>query len=277
MLIEPVAEKPLLSNTFFAVMIGYMTNYAPLPRLGEIYRCGILSRYSKAPVVGLVGTVIVERIIDVLMLLVFFVIMLMLRFQKVYSVVKPKFEQYMHDKLNFLEKYYIWIILCMIIGAFVFVGLVLKNDNKVSRFIKKYIRSFWDGIRSVGKLKKTVLFWAYSFGIWVLYLLSTYFCLQCFPQTAEPHMNLADGVVVLIFGSFGVIVSPGGTGAYQIIIKNVLEKIYKVASPIPFALAWIIWGSQLILILTLGLISLMLLPILNKNDKARYIAMEDTK
>jgi len=278
MLIEPIAEKPLLSNTFFAVMIGYMTNYAPLPRLGEIYRCGILSRYSKAPVVGLVGTVIVERMIDLLMLLVFFILMLMLRFQKVYDVVKPKIGQYVHDRLSFLEKYYILIIVLTVIGAFVFVGLVLRSDNKVSRFIKKYIRSFWDGIRSVGKLKRPIVFWAYSFGIWALYLLSTYLCLQCFSETAEPHLNLSDGIVILIFGSLGVIVSPGGTGAYQILIKNVLDKIYKIASPIPFALAWIIWGSQLVLILTLGLISLVLLPILNKNDnKAGSVTIEDSK
>jgi uncharacterized protein (TIRG00374 family) len=269
MLIEPVAEKPKLKNSFFAVMIGYMANYAPLPRLGEVYRCVILSRYEKAPVVALVGTVVVERIIDTFLLFVLFLIMLLCRFQKVYDVVKPRIGQYIHDKLSFLENHYLIILAFVAVSAIAFVLLIVKGDNKLSRFIKKYIQNFADGIKSVAKLKRPVLFWVYSIGIWVLYLLSTYLCLQCFDATAAPNLTLADALVVLIFGTLGVIATPGGIGAYQILIKNVLEKIYRIAAPIPFAIGWILWGSQFILIVSLGLISLMLLPILNnKDDKA---------
>ena len=269
MLIEPVAEKPKLRNSFFAVMIGYMANYAPLPRLGEVYRCVILSRYEKAPVVALVGTVVVERIIDTFLLFVLFLIMLLCRFQKVYDVVKPRIGQYIHDKLSFLENHYLVILAVLAISVIAFVLLIVKGDNKLSRFIKKYIQNFADGIKSVAKLKRPVLFWVYSIGIWVLYLLSTYLCLQCFDATAAPNLTLVDGLVVLIFGTLGVIATPGGIGAFQVLIKNVLEKIYKIAAPIPFAIGWILWGSQFILIVSLGLISLMLLPILNnKNDKA---------
>ena len=268
MLIEPVAEKPKLSNSFFAVMIGYMANYAPLPRLGELYRCVILSRYEKAPVVALVGTVVVERIIDTLMLLILFILMLVFRFQKVFDVIKPRIAQYIHDRLSFLEDHFIVIAALVVISAIAFVVFVLKRDNKISRFIKKYIKSFGDGIRSIAKLKRPILFWAYTLGIWVFYLLSTYFCLQCFAPTAAPNLTLIDGMVVLIFGTLGIIAAPGGIGAFQLIIKNVLEKIYKIGAPIPFAMGWILWGSQFILIVSLGLISLMLLPILNKNDKA---------
>jgi uncharacterized protein (TIRG00374 family) len=268
MLIEPVAEKPKMSNSFFAVMIGYMANYAPVLRLGEVYRCIILSRYEKAPVVALVGTVVVERIIDTFLLFILFLVMLLCRFQKVYDVVKPRIGQYVHDKLSFLEKHYLLILLAVAIAAIAFVVFVVKGNNKISRLIKKFLKNFSDGIKSVGKLKKPLLFWIYSVIIWVFYLLSTYLCLQCFDVTAAPNLTLADAVVVLIFGTLGIIASPGGIGAFQLIIKNVLEKIYKIAAPIPFALGWIIWGSQFILIVSLGLISLALLPILNKNDKA---------
>ncbi|HXB13772.1 MAG TPA: lysylphosphatidylglycerol synthase transmembrane domain-containing protein [Bacteroidia bacterium] len=268
MLIEPVSEVPKLSNTFFAVMIGYMANYAPLPRLGEVYRCVILSRYEKAPVVALVGTVIVERVIDTFMLLLFFLVMLLVRFQKVYDVVMPKIGLYIHNKLSFVEKHYIVLILAIIIVVGGVAFILLKGENKLMGKVKKFVLNFWEGIKSVGKLKRPVVFWIYSVGIWVLYLLSTYMCMQCFSATAEPSLTIADAVVILIFGTLGVIVTPGGTGAYQVLIKNVLEKIYRIGGIVPFALGWIIWGSQFVLILILGLVSLILLPILNKNEQA---------
>lgn len=267
MLIEPVSEKPKLSNTFFAVMIGYMANYAPLPRLGEVYRCAILSRYEKASVVSLVGTVIVERAIDLLMMFLFFLVMLLLRFQKVYDVVMPKIEQYFHNKIASLEKHYLILsaaVILLIAGAW----FILRGKNKLLDKVKKFVLNFWEGIKSVSKLKKPGVFWVYSVGIWVLYLLSTWLCMQCFEATAQPNLTLSDAVVILIFGTLGVIATPGGTGAYQVLIKNVLEKIYRIGGIVPFALGWIIWGSQFVLVVLLGLLSLILLPILNKNEQA---------
>lgn len=263
MLIEPVAEKPGQRNTFFAVMIGYMANYAPILRFGEVYRCGILSRYEKAPFTTLVGTVIVERTIDTLLLIVFFIIMLLLKAEKVYGVVMPHVKLFIHTKLSLLSDHLFLVIgiIVVLAGALVF---ILRKKSGVFGFAQKYIQGFWLGIKSVGKLKKPLWFWFYSVGIWVLYLLSTYLCFFCFNETSS--LTLADALVVLMFCTFGVIVSPGGVGAFQILIKNVLEKIYKISGSVPFAMGWIIWGSQFVLIVSLGLISLLLLPILNKND-----------
>lgn len=261
MLIEPVAEKPGLPNTFFAVIIGYMTNYAPLPRLGEVYRCVILSRYEEASFTTLVGTVIVERIIDTLTLVVLFFIMLLLRAQKVYGVVMPHVKSFFHAKLGMIEAKLPYIIIALIVVAAALLFILKKRTGFMGK-IKTYIQNFWQGIKSVGKLERPVLFWVYSLGIWLMYLLSTYLCFLCFSQTSG--LALADALVVLIFSGLGVIITPGGVGAVPILIKNVMEKIYKIAAPIPFALGWIIWGSQFLLIITLGLVSLMLLPILNK-------------
>jgi glycosyltransferase 2 family protein len=263
MLIEPVAEKPGQRNTFFAVMIGYMANYAPILRFGEVYRCGILSRYEKAPFTTLIGTVIVERTIDVLMLGIFFILMLLLRAEKVYNVVMPKITTYLNTKLNLLSSHILIVIIALVIitGGLIF---ILRKRSGIFGFAQKYIQGFWQGIKSVGKLKKPLLFWFYSVAIWMLYLLSTYLCFFCFNETSS--LTLADAIVVLIFGTMGIMVAPGGVGAFQILIKNVLEKIYRIPGTVPFAMAWLIWGSQFVLIVTLGLISLVLLPILNKND-----------
>jgi hypothetical protein len=86
---------------------------------------------------------------------------------------------------------------------------------------------------------------------------------------------LADGLVVLIFGTIGVIVTPGGIGAYQWFVINVLTHIYFISQTTAFTFAWIVWFSQLVLIVSLGLISLLLLPIINKDDKTGVHTVEN--
>jgi len=263
-LIEPIDKKPGLANTFFAVMIGYMANYA-LPRLGEVSRCGVLAKYEKLSFAGLVGTVIVERIIDLLMLLLFFAIMLLLNFNKVYSIIKNKATtvfQSKWDSFKHINPIILILIAVVLIGG---IWFLYKKKDKFLGFTKKFIGNFLGGIKSIGSLKKPVLFWFYSIAIWIMYLLMLYVCFLCFSETS--HLTVLDALVVLSFATFGVIATPGGIGAYQWIVISVLTHIYFISQSISFTLAWIIWGSQLILVVLLGLISLLLLPIINKNDK----------
>ncbi len=99
--------------------------------------------------------------------------------------------------------------------------------------------------------------------------MATYLCFFCFAGTSQ--LTIGDGLVLLIVGSVAVIITPGGTGAFQLLIASVLVAVYPSLhlkeSGLSVALPWLIWGSQLILIVFLGLISLLLLPIINKNDK----------
>ena len=265
LLIESIDKKPGLANTFCSVMIGYMANYA-LPRLGEVSRCGVLSKYEKISFAGLAGTVIVERIIDLLMMFVFFLVMLLLSFNKVYSIVKTKATTVLEgkwDSLKHINPIVFIAIALIVIGGSWF--LYTKKDHLFG-FARKFIANFLEGIRSIGKLKNPLLFWVYSVLIWVMYLLMLYVCFFCFSETS--NLTLSDALVVLIFATFGVIAPvPGGIGAYQWLVISVLTHIYFISQNISFTLAWIIWGSQLILVVFLGLISLILLPILNKNEQ----------
>jgi glycosyltransferase 2 family protein len=265
MLIEPIDRKPRLVNAFFAIMIGYMANYA-VPRLGEVSRCGVLARYEKMSFTEILGTVIVERVIDVLMLILFFIIMLVIESKKAFEMI---------NEIDLMGKLNAWLHSHVIImtGLLVILGIgiiiILKSKNKLLTIIKKYVQSFWLGIKSVGKVKRPFLFWVYSVGIWMLYLMATYLCFFCFAGTSA--LTLGDGLVILIVGSVAVIITPGGTGAFQLLIASVLVAVYPnlhlKESGLSVALPWLIWGSQLILIVFLGLISLVLLPIINKNDK----------
>jgi hypothetical protein len=273
MLIEPLPNpiegakgiNPGLANTFCAVIIGYMANYA-LPRLGEVSRCGVLSRYEKISFAGLVGTVVVERVIDLLIMFLFFLVMLLLSFNKVYGIVKAKATVVLQGKwesFKHINPVILIGVLVILVGG---IWFLYKKRDHLFGFAKKFIGNFLGGIKSIGNLKRPFLFWVYSIGIWILYLLMLYVCFFCFSETS--HLTLADALVVLIFATFGVIAPvPGGIGAYQWLVISVLTHLYFISPNIAFTLAWILWGSQLILIVFLGLISLVLLPIINKNDE----------
>jgi uncharacterized protein (TIRG00374 family) len=267
MLIEPTGKAPKISNTFFSVMIGYMANYAPLPRLGEVYRCALLSRYEKIPFVAMLGTVIVERVIDTLLLGVLFFVMLFVSFSQVYPYIKAKSSTFIHDKLSHLEHSNLLLIGIVVVILAVIVYIYIKKKDAIWGFAGKYIKSFGDGLKSVAKLKRPGLFWFYSIAIWVCYLLGPYLYFFCFEETS--HLTVADALVVLIFGTVGIIITPGGTGAYQILVIKVLTRIFLISFTISFTFAWITWGSQLLLIVILGLISLLLLPLMNKNEEDR--------
>ena len=265
LLVEPIDKKPGIINSFLAVLIGYMGNYV-FPRLGEVSKCGIIARYEKISFPGLIGTVIVERVVDLVMLMLFFAVMLLLSFSKVYDIVKTKATIVVNNELASLKHNAVVIV----IGAIVIVALGLSaymKRNHLTGLAKKFIDNFFGGIKSIGKLKNPALFWFYSVAIWVLYLLMLYACFFCFSETS--HLTLVDALVVLSFATFGVIApTPGGVGAYQWIVIAVLTHLYLISQKIAFTLAWIIWGSQLVLIVILGMLSLILLPIINKNDQA---------
>lgn len=264
MLIEPIEKKPGLLNTFCSVIIGYLANYA-VPRLGEVSRCGVLSRYEKISFASLVGTVVVERVIDFVMMFLFFLVMLLLSFSKVYTIVKVKTTAILENKLESIKHINPIIIIAITVVVIVGVWLLYKKKDSLFGFAKKFINNFLGGIKSIGSLKKPFLFWVYSALIWVMYLLMLYVCFFCFSETS--HLTLSDALVVLIFATFGVIAPvPGGIGAYQWLVISVLTHIYFISQTTSFTLAWILWGSQLILIVFLGLISLLILPIINKDD-----------
>jgi len=275
MLIEPVDKKPGLANTFSAVMIGYMANYA-VPRLGEVSRCGVLSRYEKTPFATLVGTVVVERGIDLLMMGLCFVVMISLSFNKVYTIVKDKATLIIESKLDSIKHINPVVLIVVAVVLVAGIWILYKKRNQLFGFASKFINNFLGGIKSVGNLKRPFLFWFYSVAIWVMYLFMLYVCFFSFSETS--HLSLADGLVVLTFATLGVIAPvPGGIGAYQWLVISVLTHIFFISQSVSFTLAWMAWGSQLALILILGVISLVLLPLINKNDKAGSVTIEDSK
>jgi uncharacterized protein (TIRG00374 family) len=264
MLIETMGYKPGNSNMFFAVITGYFANLA-LPRLGEVSRCSILTKYENVPFNKSFGTVITERALDFIVFVFLFFLNLAMQAErlsgyineKIYKPLQAKF----HITYDLSGTLTILVLAFAVVGALIF--LVFRKQivaNKIYLKIKEVIRGFVEGMKSLIKVKNLWLFGFYTFSIWALYLLMAYIVFFSIP--ASSGVGLDAGLAVLVFGSVGFMVVQGGIGIYPAIVAETLV-LYGVASAQGYALGWLIWTSQNLTIVLVGIISLVLLPLLN--------------
>ncbi len=267
MLLEPLGLNPKLSNTFHAVMIGYVGNLA-FPRLGEVLRCGILKRYENIPLTQSFGTVIAERIIDILVMLLLFIISAWIEYERLKNYILEKILEPLSAKLlGLMENTFMFLTLLIITaGALAALYFFRKKifENKVVKKIAVVLGSFMDGIKSVSKVKSQWWFAFHSLFIWFMYLMSVYVCIFAFTETQS--MSLADCLVIMCFGSLGVIASPGGIGAYQWIVLQIML-LWGYTTAIGVAFGWVAWLAQTAAVLVFGLISFGLLAIGNKEKE----------
>lgn len=264
MLIAPLGFSPKTSNTFYAVMIGYLANLA-LPRLGEVVRCGILKRYEKIPLTQLFGTVITERVIDLLLLFFLFIVSIWTEYERIHSYLseyilsplKKIFHSLAENKaLLFL---YFGIVVVAVLCVFFFRKKIFRN--RLVQKIRALLISFLQGIRSIVRIKNPMLFILHSLFIWLMYFLSVYLCVFAFEETKT--LTAADCLVMVAFGSLGVIATPGGIGAYQwIVLQLMLLWGYTTAMGVTFG--WLVWLAQVLLVLIFAMVSLGALAVNNR-------------
>jgi len=259
MFMEPMGYKPRLRNSFYAVMIGYMANLA-FPRLGEVTRCGILAKYEKIPFNKTLGTVITERAIDMVIFFLLFILMITTQI----GTISDYMDETIYPKL--LEKFgalhysrLFWITfgsLIILLGVLFFLFRHRLRKFKLYQQIKNLVIGFWEGLKSLSKIRRPWLFIFYSLSIWALYFLMLYVCFFCFPETS--HLSFGAGLSALVLGTIGILITPGGIGLYPALIEETM-RLYGVALVTGLALGWIVWATQTLMILILGGASLLLL------------------
>jgi uncharacterized protein (TIRG00374 family) len=257
---EPLGYNPSITNTFLAVLIGYLANLA-VPRLGEVLKCTLLSKYEKVPAEKIVGTIVAERAFDVISLGIVFLLALTLQ----YSVVEAGWNQFKTygksagDASSSNQNTYIIIAVVVFILIAAVWFFKSKMQNAIST-IKKLIAGVWEGVTSATKLKKHNLFFFYSFAIWFLYLLATYVGLYA---TEGTESTFQTAISCLAFASIGMIITPGGIGAYAYFMAKVLE-LNGVDYTLGLANGTLQWFSQFIIVIVLGGTALIILPLYNK-------------
>jgi uncharacterized protein (TIRG00374 family) len=262
-LMQPMGYKPSLINTFFAVMIGYLANLA-VPRLGEVLKCTILAKYEKVPAEKLVGTIVAERAFDVISLGILFVLAFILQFEVVGEYGKQLLKDLLQNKSGHFSANKVLIVLGIIVAILIALKVWFNQfaHLKIVILFKKILRGIWEGLSSVNKLQNKGMFFFYSFSIWSLYIIGTWVGLYATQGTAQ--LGIQDAITALAFASIGMIITPGGIGAYAFFMAKVLEK-----SGIPFELGFangtLQWFAQFLIVLIVGTICVILLPIYNKN------------
>jgi len=270
MLIQTMGYNPKNSNMFFAVITGYFANLA-LPRLGEVSRCSILTKYENVPFNKSFGTVITERALDLMVFVLLFFINLALQAERLSGYINERIFKPLQDKLH-LNYDLSGSLSVIVISALLVFGVVFVifrkqiTSNKIYIKIKNVFLGFIEGMKSLIKVRNLWLFGFYTFSIWALYLLMAYIVFYSIP--ASSGLGLDAGLAVLVFGSIGFMVVQGGIGIYPAIVAETLV-LYGVASAQGYALGWLIWTSQNLTIVLVGIVSLVLLPLLNnrKNDE----------
>ncbi len=262
-LLEPLGYKPKIKNTFLALMIGYFANLA-FPRIGEVTRCGILNKYEKIPMNKSLGTVITERALDLLIFAILFFVTLFLQFDNLKGYVNKEVYAKLSDKYTFYLSSYFLIRLGIVIIVIALVLFFIRKRIYKTKLYQKILNiflGFWEGLSSLAKIKKPFWFIFHTLVIWILYYLMLYVCFFSLPETSG--LGFYAALSAFVFGTIGIMVTPGGIGLYPAIIKNILG-IYQISKASGFALGWIAWSAQTLMVIIAGLIALILLPILNK-------------
>jgi uncharacterized protein (TIRG00374 family) len=265
LLLQPLNYKPKTSNTFFAVMVGYLANFA-LPRLGEVSRCALLNKYENVPFTQGFGTVIVERAFDFVCLLLIFFFILLLEFGKIYGIADQLIFQTVMHKTAALMQHKTVLLLLLAFGVIVIIALFYfrkKIAELISGKLFSFLLGIWEGLKSIRNLEKPAMFLVHTILIWIMYILQVYICFWAFTETNS--LTFATATVIVVFGSIGIIAVPGGTGAYQVILIQILTTAYFISEATSFAFAWVVWSAQFLLILLLGIFSLLMLALLNKS------------
>jgi uncharacterized protein (TIRG00374 family) len=264
-LLSPLGQKVKLVNANCHVLIGYFANYIP-PRIGEVIRCTLAAKYDKVPFEIGFGTVITERIVDTFIFLFIFVITLFVEFSNLFGLANHYIFDPLQIKLAGISQSPTKLIIVLSIGV-ILLGAFLFFRKKLAGLLKgkfgKMLKGFAEGLGSIRKMEKPWTFVALSLLIWASYLFSLYFCFFAIAGTSG--LGVSEALTLLLFGTLGVIVSPGGAGIYQIILTEILLHTYHIENVAAIALPWLSWGSQFVMLVILGVISLIVLPIINRN------------
>lgn len=247
MVLAPTGNKISLGNSFLSLMIGYLVNLA-VPRGGEVSRCYNLYKLEKTPIEVSFGTVVVERLIDLICLLVLIALSFFVEWEKLKGFI---------ESLPFAsgeKSYTIWIIAAVVgLGLLIAAIYFIRRNEK----LKKLFLGFKDGLMAVFRLKNKTLFIFYTIGIWSLYFLMSYMVVLAFPETS----GLGISAVLTLFAIGAIAMAaplPGGAGSYHTLVPLGLVTLYNLRQADAIAFVFIFHGWQTFVMIVAGIISLII-------------------
>jgi glycosyltransferase 2 family protein len=261
LMIEPIGHKPRFMNTFLAVMVGYLMNMA-FPRMGELSRCGVLSRYEKLSFTKLLGTVVAERAVDMVSLLILLIIVIVSQFGKMLGFINNNPE--IEEKLTAIVTSPLLIIGFAALFIILFLFRKTFKNTLVYTKIMVILKNFKEGFISIGSIKRKGWFYFHSAFIWFLYYLMLYANFYAFDFTKV--LNPIAGLTTFVMASFGMVAPvQGGIGAWHFMAREALA-LYGVPYENGIIFAFVAHSSMTIMIIVIGIISLLVLPFINRRN-----------
>jgi hypothetical protein len=261
LMIRPLGYTPSLSNTYHAMMTGYLVNFA-LPRMGEVSKCVALGKKEKIPVDKLIGTMIVERTFDVISMFVIMAIMLLLRGDLMGTFIFENILSPLHLKILSIFGSTLKILLFTISLVIAVVLVVLfrrtfLNTSLLTR-ISLFLKGIGEGLRSFYKMENKPEFIFHTIFLWLNYILMSWVIVFMIPATS--HLTFADATFLVVIGSLGMAAPvQGGIGAFHWIVSRGLHFVYGVTIEEGLVYATLAHESQVILIAILGAFSFYML------------------
>ncbi len=262
-LMEPMGYKPSTFNTFAAVMIGYLVN-AGVPRLGEVVKCTLLSRYENVRADRLVGTIVMERAVDVICLLIVSLSALILQGGVIGEHVSAAFSSFFKDNTGHTSIRKVIFVFSAIAFIVILIYFLLKKFGHIDAVAKlrNILKGISHGLNSIRMVQHKGWFVFHTLCMWTMYLTATTMGIYALRETA--HLGFGAGLTTLAVGSIGMILTPGGIGAYPLLVAKLMGWYGLDEKTIGNALGWLLWSVQTLIILLGGVIFFVLFSYHNK-------------
>ena len=249
-MLEPIGYNPKFTNSVLAVLIGYFVNLA-IPRAGEVSRATVMVNYEKIPFEKGFGTIVAERIADLIMMLIIIGITLFFQFDYILELVSKNFNPL---KIAF--------IIAGIIGAIIIFSLFVKKAEKGFLFkIKSFVLSLVEGVTSILKMKKKWAFIFHTVFIWTMYVAMFWATIPAIEGLKVPIGGILVGFIA---GGFSIAATNGGIGLYPVAVAGAF-KLFGVLEEPATAFGSVMWAAQTAMIIIFGGLAFLLLPIYNKS------------
>lgn len=249
-MLEPLGYKPAFANSTMAVLVAYLVNLT-IPRAGEASRAAVMANYENIPFEKGFGTIVAERIADLVMMLTIVTITLFVQFDFIFDLLSKNF-----DPLK------IGIGLVVLgIGFFFFTRYIKNSTSGVGLKIKTFVTGLIEGVMSIFQMKKRWAFIFHTVFIWAMYVAMFWATIPAIEGLQVPFGAVLIGFIA---GGFSIAATNGGIGLYPVAVTGAFL-LFGISEEPSKAFGWVMWTTQTAMIIIFGGLSFLLLPIYNKN------------
>ena len=248
-MLAPMGYNPKFTNSVLAVLIGYFVNLA-IPRAGEVSRATVMVNYENIPFEKGFGTIVAERIADLIMMFLIIGITLFFQFDFILTLVAKNFDPL---KIGM-------IFMGVIVVIILFSSFVKKAKQGILLKIKNFVLSLIEGVTSILKMKKKWAFIFHTIFIWTMYVAMFW---ATIPAIQGLEVPVGGMLVGFIAGGFSIAATNGGIGSYPLAVMGAFL-LFNVPESPSEAFGWIMWSAQTLMIVVFGGLAFLFLPLFNK-------------